>query len=164
MQKDYLMRMIEQAIAGLVAIVVKADSGQFQQAKKDFNQTCRDTIGLDLDTIKSLSPDTVANLLKDSGSLRFTRSVVLAEILLYDAEVQERHDRSIFPLVNFVHAFCLLSDSISVLSHDDEARYRLKLDHLALRLESFKDMPQLSERFTRYIDWNTAQQDAAANP
>jgi hypothetical protein len=162
MQRDYIMRMIEQAIAGLIAIVIKAESGQFQQAKQDFDQICRDTIGLDLEKVKSLTPDAVAILLKDSGSLRFTRSIILAAILLHEADVLERSPHTPFPLANFVHAFCLISDSIEVLSYEDEALYRVKLDYLADRLQAFREMPQLSERFSRF--YGSAEQDAPANP
>lgn len=149
MQKDYIMRMIEQAMAGLIAIVLKAETGQFQQACQDFDQACRNTVGLDLESVKKLSPDALADLLKMSGSLRFTRSIVLAEILLHEAEVLERRQEN-FPLANFVHAFCLIADSVGALSHENEALYKGKLKKLALRLEPFQGLPQLSERFRKF--------------
>jgi len=152
MQRDYIMRMIEQAIAGLVAIVLKAESGQFQQARSDLNAVCRNTVGLDLERVKKLTPDAVAELLASGGLLRFTRSIILAEVLLSDAEVQEKEENAPFPLANFVHAFCLIADSVSVLSHDDEARYRQKLIWLAERLAPYKDLPQLDVRYRRFLE------------
>jgi hypothetical protein len=149
MQRDYIMRLIEQAAAMLMSIFTKADAGMLAEAGQDLNQMCLRTAGLDLSTVKNSSPDDVMSLLEEGGALRYSRSVILAEILLADAALQERDPAAPVQWKNLVHAFCLLSDSVDVLGGDDEKIYRGKLRQLAARLEPYKQFPALKERFDR---------------
>ena len=143
------MRLIEQAVAMLAGILAKAGIGKVQEARDDLNQMCERTTGLDLTTLKNTSPDEVTQLLAQGGALRYSRSVIVAEILLADAALQERDPAAPPPLKNLVHAFCLLSDSVDVLADDDEKIYRAKLRELAAKLEPYREYPALKERFER---------------
>src|SRR5471032_1532484 len=108
MQKDYIMRLIEQMVAVLAAIIIKAETGHYQEAREDFDKVCRETVGLDLARVKTLAPDAVSSLLASAGSLSHTRSVMLAEILLSEAQIIKQQEYLPFPLANYVHAFCLI--------------------------------------------------------
>jgi hypothetical protein len=149
MQRDYIMRLIEQAAAMLASIFAKADAGRPGEATQDLNTLCEHSIGLDLASVKDSSPDEVGFLLAQSGALRYARSITLAEILLADATLREREPDAPFPLKNLVHAFCLLSDSIDVLGSDDEKAYCAKLHAVAARLEPYRELPGLKARFER---------------
>lgn len=162
MQRDYLMRLIEQAVAMIMSILTKADAGRPADATQDLDQMCQRTSGLDLSTLKDSSPDEVASLLEQGGALRYCRSVILAEVLLADAALQAQRDPAAPPpLKNLVHAFCLLSDSIDVLGGDDEITYRQKLRELAAKLEAYKEVPALKERFDRLAASSAVPDDAA---
>jgi hypothetical protein len=150
MQRDYIMRLIEQIAALVASIIAKERAGQYPEAKADADEKARQTIGLSLSDVRKLSPEAVSQLLCSSGGLRYGRAVILAELLLHDAAISEATGHSTDALLSYVHAFCLLSDTVDTLTEEDQSVYREKLDALATRLESLPSHPYLSEKLTKY--------------
>jgi hypothetical protein len=103
-----------------------------------------------LEQVRKLSPEAVSQLLASSGGLRYGRAVILAELLMHDAKVSEATGQSSDALLSNLHAFCLLSDSVAVLSAEDHAVYREKLDELATRLEALPAHPYLGAKLAAY--------------
>src|SRR5205823_14478213 len=89
-------------------------------------------------------------ILERSGALRIARAVALAELLLLDAQWHEE-DRSTGQLMpNYVHAVCLLADSMESLSSDEQAHFRARLTSAAEKLGELRNHPYISERLARY--------------
>jgi hypothetical protein len=145
-----MLRMIEQIAAMLAAIMARKQAGQLVEARSEAQKSCLQTIGLTLDELKRLSPESVAQLLNNAGALRTMKAVTLAELLLVDAELQEANPNPNAFLSNYVHAFCLLADEVDKLSAEEQAIYRVKLDLLADRLGDLRTHPYISERFHDY--------------
>ena len=82
---------------------------------------------MDLDEMRKLSPEAMSQLLASSGGLRDGRAVILAELLLYDAAISEATGHSSDALLSYLHAFCLLSDTVDTLTEEDRAIYCEKL-------------------------------------
>jgi hypothetical protein len=151
MARDYILRMVEQIAAMLASIIAKKQAGQIAEAGVELENTCLQTIGLNLADLKRLSPESVAGLLNNAGALRPVRAVMLAELLLADAELHEAHPNVVPPVeFNYVHAFCLLADAIGALTTEEQAFYRVKLDMLAERLGDLKEHPYIKERLRDY--------------
>ena len=55
-------------------------------------------------------------------------------MLTHDADLSERAGRVAEASVARLHAFCLLGDSLGMLSNDELATYRPKLDQLCEKL------------------------------
>ena len=144
MQRDYIMRLIEQIAALMASIIAKERAGKYPEAKAEIDEKSRQTIGLSLEQVRKLSPEAVSQLLANSGGLRYGRAVILAELLLHDAKVSEATGQSSDALLSNLHAFCLLSDAVATLSAEDRAVYRGKLNELATRLEALPAHPYLS--------------------
>jgi hypothetical protein len=103
------------------------------------------------DVIRGSSPEALWNLLGQGGGLRYPRAVMLAELLLQDAELAKSENRPADVLRSEVQAFCLLSECLPVLSHDDAAVYRPKVEALARELErTFGGEPYVQEKLRRY--------------
>ena len=146
MARDYIMRLVAQIAALLAGVVAKQQAGKLAEAREELEQTCRQTIGLSLPQLKQLSPEAVAQRLNTAGALRHVRAVTLAELLLLDAELPETDGVAGQPSSGLVHAFCLLADSLSALSTEDQAAYRAKLNRLASQLGDLRTHPYIRER------------------
>jgi hypothetical protein len=150
MQRDYIMRLVEQIAALLASVVAKERAGKLPEAKADLEEKARQTIGMNLRDLKRLSPEAVSQLLESSGGLRYGRAVILAELLLHDAALSENSDQSSDALLSYLHAFCLLSDTIETLTEEDQAVYRPKLNELATRLKRLPPHPYLGAKLAQY--------------
>jgi len=143
------MRLIEQIAAMLAAILGKRRAGQVEEARQDLDAACGQTVGLTLEAVKRLSPDALAGFLRDSGGNRYPRSVMLAELLIQDAEILEEKGAIQEAMPGYLHAFCLLSDAYPLLSGEEQAIYQPKLEALAAKLEGLPPNPYTTERLAR---------------
>jgi hypothetical protein len=150
MGRDYILRMVDQMAAMFASVIARKQAGQLAEARAELENTCIQTIGLTLTDLKRLSPEAVAQLLNNAGALRPIRAVTLAELLLVDAEWHETGQDALPPVSNFVHAFCLLADTIDALTTEDQAIYRAKLNMLADRLGDLRTHPYIKERLRDY--------------
>jgi hypothetical protein len=144
------MRLIEQIAAMLAAIIAKRRQGQIEEARQAIEASCGQMTGLNLEAVKMLSPDALADHLRAAGGNRYPRSVMLAELLIQDAEILEAQGSAHEAVPGYLHAFCLLAEAYPVLSHEEQAIYRPKLDMLATRLESLPPNPFTTERMRAY--------------
>ena len=111
---------------------------------------CLQTCGLPLGTVKKLPPDALVEHLRSAGGNRYPRAVMLAELLLQDAEIFEAQGEPQKALAGHLHAFCLLFDSIEVLSAEEQAIYRPKLAMLAAKLEHLPPNSYVTEKLAAY--------------
>jgi len=144
------MRLIEQIAALLTSIIAKEHAGFHSEARADIEEKTQQTIGMRLEEVRRLSPEAVSQLLQSSGGLRSGRAVMLAELLLHDAVNSDAIGEDSDALLDYLHAFCLLSDSIGTLSAEDQAVYRPKLEALSRRLRSLSADPYVTEKLLQY--------------
>jgi hypothetical protein len=71
---------------------------------------------------------------------------MLAELLIQDAETLELQGDVQKAMPSYVHAFCLLFDTYPVLSEEEQAVYRAKLEALAAKVAELPPNPYTSER------------------
>ena len=148
MSRDYFLRMIDQVAAVLEEIDERQRSGDNSGAKAELNSKCQLAIGLDIFQIQRMSPEAVAQLLDTSGGVGRIRAVLLSELLLKDAEMhQEDASRA---TIDYVHAFCLLADTIDALDEKDQATYRPKVEALAARLKDLETHPYIRDKLRQY--------------
>ena len=150
MQRDYIMRLIEQVAALVASIIAKERAGQYPEARAEVDEKARQSIGMSLGEMRNLSPEAVSQLLAGSGGLRYGRAIILAELLLHDAVISDATGHASEALLSRVHAFCLLSDTIDTLTDEDQVVYRQKLDALAARLSDLPAHPYLTPKLAAY--------------
>jgi hypothetical protein len=149
MARDYILRLIEQIATMIAALLSRRKAGEIIQAREDLENQCVRTIGFTLSEIKSLSPEEVAKILDKSGALQVTRALILAELLMLDAQWHEE-DRSAEDLMpNYVHALCLIADSLETLSKDEQTVFRAKLASIAEKLGPLRKHPYIAERISK---------------
>jgi hypothetical protein len=122
----------------------------YSDAKSDIDEKTQQTIGMCVHDLRRLAPEAVAQLLQRSGGLRYGRAVILAELLLHDAIISGATGEDSEALLDYLHAFCLLSDSVGTLSDEDQAAYRPRLDALAAHLRRLPAHPYVDEKLLEY--------------
>ena len=149
MIRDYVMRLIEQVAAMLAGFFAKRDAGQLDEARAELDAVCQQQLGLTLDFVKRSSPEAVADVLSAAGGLRHARAVLLSELLTHDAGLSTRAGRAAEASVAQLHAFCLLADSIGLLTNEEQATYRPKLEALAESLRPLSGDPYVRGKLER---------------
>ncbi|MBI5687208.1 MAG: hypothetical protein HZC54_19215 [Verrucomicrobia bacterium] len=156
MAQDYIMRLVEQIGRMLAAIIAHRKAGRDAEAALEIEANCRQAIGLPLEIVRRSSPEALWELLQQGGGLRYPRAVMLAELLLQDAELSKSANRPADTICSQLQAFCLLTESIGVLSHDEAAFYRPRLEALANELEASSSDPYLQQKLHAYRTQKTA--------
>ena len=150
MAQDYIMRLVEQVGRMLAAIIAHKKAGRNEEAALEVESTCLQTVGLTLDMVHRSSPEALWSLLEQGGGMRYARAVMLAELLIQDAELCIGAKRPADALRSRLQAFCLLAESIDTLSEEEAAVYRPKLAALAAALEPACSDPYVREKLERY--------------
>lgn len=130
MAQDYILRLIEQVALMLAQISALRKTGHNAEAVERIAAICLQTIGLSFDVIKRAAPETILQLLESGGATRHTRAVLLAELLLQDAELSDAAGKDREAAIGRAQARALLAPSIDYLSPDEQTVYRRKLDAL----------------------------------
>jgi len=134
MARDYILRLIDQVAMMLAEIVAKRRGGERALARTEIENQAMQHTGLPLSLIRSATPAMVADLLRNGGELRFIRAVLLAELLLQDAGIAEETGDTSAALTAYLHAWCLLHDSIGSFNADERAHFGAKQQHAGARL------------------------------
>jgi hypothetical protein len=150
MARDYILRIIEQIATMLAALMSRRKAGEIIQAREDLENHCVRTIGFTLSEIKLLSPEEVAPILEKSGALRITRALILAELLILDAQWHEEDRSAEDRMPNYVHALCLIADSLESLSTEEQTVFRAKLATLTEKIGPLREHPYIAERISKY--------------
>src|SRR5688572_33335960 len=108
MARDYILRLIEQIATMVAALLNRRQAGEIIEAREDLENHCVRTIGFTLSEIKLLAPEEVARILEKSGAMRITRALMVAELLMLDAQWHEEDRSTEDRMPNYVHAFCLI--------------------------------------------------------
>ncbi len=145
------MRLIEQAARMLAAIIAHRMAGRDAEAVVEIEKQSLQTVGLPMEIVRRSSPEGLWEILGQGGGLRYSRAVMLAELLLQDAEIARKEKRLEDMTRNQLQAFCLLSECLPVLSHEEAAVYRPKVEALAREVEALSGSePYVQRRLRAY--------------
>lgn len=85
--EDYIMRMINQAIAALVAIAGFKKAGQYEQSRQAIDQALEQLIGLRADLVRRLDDQAILQALTRQDNLDVDRLALVAELLKEEGEI-----------------------------------------------------------------------------
>ena len=131
MPQDWVLRLIEQ-VSLMLAELSRLKTGE-KPAR--ISALCLRETGLPLDFVKHSSPKAILQLLESGGGTQYVRAVLLAELLLQDADVSEESGKSREARISRAQAQALLAYSIDNLSPDEQRLYRPKLEELTKGLK-----------------------------
>jgi hypothetical protein len=136
MAQDYILRLIEQVAQMLAGILSLRKLGRIAEAAEQIEAACRQHTGLSLDLVRRSAPETILELLKRGGGTQYVRAIILAELLVQDAELSDSAGKTRAAAISRAQAHALLSRSIDHLSSEEQAIYRAKLEMLAAQISS----------------------------
>jgi hypothetical protein len=113
--------------------------GRAGEAVDRLETICLDLIGLPLETVRHSSPETMLQVLESGGATKYVRAVMLAELLLQDAELSETKARVREAVIRRAQARALLAASVDHLAAEDQASYRPKLEALDASFRNSRD-------------------------
>ena len=128
---DYILTIVEQ-VGLMLAQLARLKSGEKPARISAF---CLRETGLPLDVVKHSSPETILQLLKAGGGTQYARAVLLAELLIQDADVNDDAGKNRGAIISRAQAAVLLEYSIDHLSPEEQAIYRPRLEALTSDLK-----------------------------
>ena len=108
-------------------LMIKKTAGDDNGPLSVLDLVCRRTLGVPLSLIHRTSPERLLELIQ-GGSQSNLNSILIAELLLQDVELNEKIGNIPQATVSRLQAFCLLVDSIALLGPEEQAEYRKKLE------------------------------------
>jgi hypothetical protein len=131
MSQDYILRLIEQVGQMLASILTLRKAGRNAEATKEIEVVCLRAVGLPFNLVKQSSPETLLQLLQSGGGTQYVRAVMLAELLLQQAELCDAARKDREAMISRAQAHRLLAHAINSLAPDEQAVYRAKLKVIA---------------------------------
>jgi|SRR5579884_707964 hypothetical protein len=122
-----MMDLIAQLLAELASLRKTASS---DETRRRIATMCLEGTGLPFDYVKRSAPDETLKILKSGGAVYHIRAVMIAELLLQDAELNDLSGDEHQAQIERAQAYVLLKDSIDLLSPEEQVSYRLKLKSL----------------------------------
>jgi hypothetical protein len=124
-------------------------SGPPDEAALEIEKACLEKVGLPLSIIRHRSPEELLDLIK-LGSDPQTKAIFLAELLALDGQYNEKIRRPVDSIRSRSQAYCLLAESMHVLSPEQQANYRPKLVELEKILLPFAEDPYIHQKLNQY--------------
>jgi hypothetical protein len=136
-QKDYIMRMIEQFTEAIAIILKLKTSHQYEDALSVINQTLQKLVGLNSKTINSLSTESIINLLKLRGLPDTTKFITwITELIKEEAEVYEFQGNHEISKSKYLKALELYLKIIS-LNESNVSNYFSKIKEIIDKLKQY---------------------------
>jgi len=92
-EKDYIMRMIQQFARFLAAVLFKIDSGSAEAAQSDIQSACKDYLGLPFNFLLGIPDKELLKIFTLGGQLDVDRCYIAAQLLFCEAKARKA-DRS----------------------------------------------------------------------
>lgn len=126
MATDFFLRLLEQI--GIMLAQLAGLRGRDRAEK--ISALCMRETGLPFAVVKHSAPETLIDMLRSGGATEHPRAILLAELLLADAEENERANELQAAAISRAQGAALLAHSVSFLAPDEQAIYSAKLREL----------------------------------
>ncbi len=153
MQRDYILRMIEQLSRVLIRILNLREAEDYEGALSLINDVFKQTLGLSSDFINSLSDETLLAMLTSVGTLNVEKCFLAATLLKAEGEIkddQDNPDKSYYCYLKALHLFLAILLSDEKINDQD---LFLEIEKVLSKLEPyelpFSTKPQLFQYFER---------------
>jgi len=152
-QKDYLMRMIEQFAMILMKIVLYKQMKQFDQARQEMNTAYKLMLNSEPDQIKNKPADKIAGMLKSDDKAAAEKLMIAAELLREEAEICESEEGfgdDIFHLL--CKSFYLYIDALEYENSYKTSEYLEKIDTIVKKITKYELSSQTKTKLYQYYE------------
>jgi len=153
--EDYLMRIINMAIAALMTAVGLRKAGKYPEALQAVQQAIEQVTTLPANLVDQMEDGNILSLLVAQGQLDVGRLAILAELYQEQGEILYRLDQSVQARLAFAHALrflleVVLSDEIN-LSAENIGRVEGLRNRLKGEVLPFETRLALSDYYQRLL-------------
>ena len=152
-QKDYIMRIIEQFAKSLAKIAGYRVQQQHAEALENISEAFSLFVGLDSDMVAAMSDTELISLLKHDGVLDVRKCIFLAELLKEQGDVYDNQTESDDACDSRLKA---LSMYLAAWESDREIDFEQRLDKIEIlqkRLRDYDLPSQTKHILFRFYDW-----------
>ena len=147
---DYLRQLNQARELMLNELMIKTAAGDNDGAESVLDSICRRVLNVPLGVVRRTSPERLLELIHCGGQSNLN-SILIADLLHQDVELNEKIGNRPQAIVSRLQAFCLLVDSIELLGPQEQLEYRKKLDALAVDLGSLSEDPYIRGKVDRFL-------------
>lgn len=134
-EKDYIMRLIQQLVAFLSKILFNKSIKQYEQAFLHVDEALQQLLGLTLDDALTLPMAELERRLQGDEKEYAEKCFVLAELLREDGEIAELSKRQVFMILqSYERALTLYITAANADERFNDRSHQQKIRHLAQRL------------------------------
>lgn len=95
MQKDYIMRIVEQFVQAILSIMRRRKAGEYKEARELVRTTGRYLLRMDIDLLLLYGPDQILDHFKDFTNRLETEKCVLAADLFHELALIEEAEKQV---------------------------------------------------------------------
>jgi hypothetical protein len=133
MQKDYIMKIIEQFVQAILSIFRLRKAGKYEDAVKEIRTVSRNYLKIDISHLVYYSPDQLMNYFKDDNERALMCAELLYELALVE-QAQQNEEESIRLKILSLHLYT------AVIPKEEQfqvQKYFDKVDILRKELEEY---------------------------
>ena len=152
-QKDYIMRMIEQLSVVLMKILFNKETKNYTQALLEIDSAYENLLGLNPDYIKAISEGEIVGMLESNGSIDAEKPIIIAELLREEAEIKElENGLNDNVLYIFFKSFYIYVEAIIYDSRYNQKEYLKKLDKIVEKIIKYELPNQIQFKLFQYYE------------
>jgi len=146
-QRDYLMRIIEQLTAVLMRVVLHKEAKNYTKALIEIDLAYQTLLNVDPNLIKQMTVEELVEWLGAGGRFDTEKSLIIAELLREEAEIQELNTGFTDAIFNLLaKSFYLYVETIMNDSRYNQQEYAGKIDTVVQKISK-----AISKHFGRRI-------------
>lgn len=143
MQKDYIMRIVEQFVQALLAIMRRRKAGEYKEAREQVRTTARYLLRTDIDLLLLYDPDQILDHFKDFSDRLETEKCILGADLFHELALIEEAEKQ--PAAALRLKMLCLHLYTTALPKEQQFQEPQYFEKVATLIEELKDHP-LSEK------------------
>ena len=137
---DYLIRMINQAIAAFLAVVGLKQAGQYQEAQQGIDQALEQLLGLDPHILRQLDDQSLLNLFLSQNEFDAGRAALAADFFKEEGEIKALQEKPAESRAAYLRALNLYTEVALAVPDNLSPELLQKIEGLYQQLKS----PQLA--------------------
>lgn len=151
MQKDYIMRIVEQFAQAILGIISRRQAGQYQEARKQIHTTARHLLRMKIDSLHFLSLAQVLDLFRDfTNRLDTEKCVLCADLLRQLACVEEAENHKEIAQRLKVYSLYLYTTALPEESQFQTLQYFENVKALSKELENHTLPQEVQSSLKKY--------------
>jgi hypothetical protein len=148
-EEDYLMRLVRRFASALARISGLKNAQQYPEALEAIDQAYQDLFGVNSKFVFVLSEKDLLALMQSGGALDADKAVIMAGLLVEEAETQERQGRPEESRPRYRKALNLLLEAVRSGRETSFPDLRARIEGLMLRL-SVERTPEIEALLSQY--------------